>query len=129
MPALVQINQQLQAYPTIATNYIRTGFTFAAIGTTALVTLAPQGIYRFSVYLVITTAQGSQTVTINALFTDDQQAETIAVLNAVSTTAQGQFNGSAIIENTSTANNISFSLATTATTAVGNFYIVVERLF
>ena len=127
---LIQTPEQLQAYPAIVTNYLKTSFTFAAIGTTALVTAAAPGLYRFSVYLDVTTAQASQTVTVNALWTDDGAAQTLAVLNAVSTTTVNTyFQGSVLIENVSAANNISFSLATTATTAVGNFYIIVERLF
>ena len=127
---LLQTQQQLQAYPTIVANYLKTSFTFAAIGTTALVTTAAPGIYRFNVYLDVTTAQGSQTVTVNALWTDDGAAQTLAVLNAVSTTTVNTyFQGSVIIDNASAANNISFSVTTTATTAVGNIYIVVERLF
>ena len=126
--ALLSTNQQQQQYPIVAGYAFKTAFTFAAVGSTVILTNASAGIYRFNVSAIITTAQGSDTLTVNALYTDDQQAETIAVLNAVSTASQGQFNGSAIIENTAAA-NISYSVTTTATTAVGNIYILIERLF
>ena len=126
--ALVQANEQTQLYPTIAGSYLRSAFTFAAISSTTIVANAPPGLYRFSVYLVVTTAQSSQTVTVNAIWADDQQTNTVAVLSAVSTTSQGYFQGSTVMENTATA-NLNFSMSAAATTAVGNFYILIERLF
>ena len=126
--ALNALNQTATPWPVMVGNWLKTAFTFAAVGTTTIVPNAPPGLYRFNVYAVVTTAQSSQTLTVNAVYTDDQAAETVAVLNAVSTTATGPFQGSVIIQNTATA-NLSYSVATTATTAIGNIYIVVERIF
>jgi hypothetical protein len=126
--ALGPSNQAATPYPVVVGSWQKTVFTFTAIGSFVIVANAPPGLYRYTAVAIITTAQASQSVTVNAIVTDDQQAETIAVLSAVSTTAQGQFNGQTVLENTATA-NLSLSVAATATTAVGNIYVVVERIF
>ena len=127
--ALVPASQQQQQYPIVAGYALKTGFTIAAFGPSVILTNAAPGIYRFSVSAIITTAEAAHTVTVNAICTDDQQAETVAVISAASTAAQGQFNGVQVLENTATA-NISWSIATTDVgTGVGNFYVLVERLF
>ena len=126
--ALTALNQTSTPWPVMVGNWLKTAFTFAAVGTTTIVPSAPPGLYRMNVYVVITTAQAADAVTVNAIYTDDQQAETVAVINGVSTAAQGAFQGSVILQNTATA-NISYSVTTTASTAVGNIYIVVERIF
>jgi hypothetical protein len=126
--ALSPASQQQNCFPVVMGAVQKTAFTFAAISSTPVVVNAPPGIYRFFVYAVITTAQSSDTLTVNAIWTDDFQANTVAILSAVSTTSQGYFQGQSVIENTATA-NINYSVSTTATTAVGNIYIVVERVF
>ena len=126
--ALTAANQIVTPYPVVVGSWQKTAFTFAAVGSFAVVANAPPGLYRYTVSAIITTAQGSQTLTVNAIVTDDQQAETVAVLSAVSTTAQGQFNGQTVLENTATA-NLNLSVATTASSAVGNIYVVIERIF
>ena len=127
--ALVSTNQQAQQYPIVAGFAFVTGAVCAAISSTVILTNAPRGLYRFNVSLIATTLESGKTVTVNAIYTDDLQAETVAVISAVSITSTAQFNASAIIENTATA-NISYSVATTATgTGAGNIYITIERLF
>lgn len=126
--ALTALNQAPQPYPTMVGNIVKTAFTFATVSSTAVTPTIPAGIYRFSVYAVVTTAQGSDTLTVNAIWTDDFQANTIAVLSAVSTASQGYFQGSTLMELTASS-TVNYSVATTATTAVGNIYIVVERIF
>jgi len=126
--ALQQSNQIVTSSPVMMGHILYSAFTFGAVSSTVVVANAPAGLYRFSCYAVVTTAQGSQTLTVNAIWTDDFGANTVAVLSAVSTTAQGYFQGSTLMENTATA-NLSYSIAATATTAIGNIYIVVERIY
>jgi hypothetical protein len=76
---------------------------------------------------VITTL-GTSTLTANAIFTDAAKAETVAVLNGVSVTATGTFQGTQLIENIATA-NLSYSVTLAGASAVWNLYILVERLF
>ncbi len=127
--ALNSLNQGPTPFPVIMGNFLKTGFTIAAIGSTPIVLSAPPGLYRYTAVVVITTLEAAHTITVNAIVTDDQQAETVAIINAFSTASVGQANGTATLENTATA-NLSFSVTTTDLgTAVGNIYIVVERLF
>lgn len=127
--ALNSLNQGATPFPVMVGNFLKTAFTIAAIGSTTIVANAPPGIYRYTAIVIITTAEAAHTVTVNAIVTDDLQAETVAVINGVSTASQAQFNGTQTLENTATA-NLAFSVTTTDTgTAVGNIYIVVERIF
>jgi len=96
--ALGPANQQQQPNPVICGYAFKTGFTFTAFGPAVILTNAAPGLYRFSAIVIITTTQASDAVTVNVICTDDQQAETVAILSGVST-------------------------------ASGNIYIVVERLF
>lgn len=127
--ALNSLNQEMKSYPIIMGNFLKTAFTIAAIGSTPIVLSAPPGIYRYTAIVIITTLEAAHTITVNAIVTDDLQIETVAIISAFSTASTGQANGTAILENTATA-NLNFSVTTTDTgTAVGNIYIVVERLF
>lgn len=128
--ALNAANQKLYSAVELVGSAQKTAFTIAAFGSSVLVVNAPAGLYDFKVCLVLTTLEGSShTVTVNAIYTDDLQSETLPVMNAQTTAATGTFSASAIIENTAAA-NISWSIATTDTgTAIGNFYIAVLRIF
>ena len=127
--ALTLQNQFTQPYPVMVGNKQYTAFTFAAVSSTALTPTLSAGLYRFNVYLVTTTGV-SETVTVNVIYTDDQQAQTKAVLSAVDVTATGNaYSGVAILELTG-ASTINYSIAIgTGSTAVGNIYMVAERIF
>ena len=127
--ALTTLSQAQPPYPVVVGSFLKTAFTIAAIGSTPIVVNAPPGIYRFTAIVIITTLEAAHAVTVNAIVTDDLQAETVAIISAASTASTGQFNGSQVLENTAIA-NLSFSVTTTDTgTAIGNIYIVVERIF
>jgi hypothetical protein len=125
---LTALNQQGQPYPVIYGHILYTGWTIVAVGSTIIVPSAPPGIYRYSGVLIITTAQASDAITVNGIWTDDLQAETVAIFNGTSTASTGQFSASILAENTATA-NLSYSVTTTATSAVANLYLVVERIY
>jgi hypothetical protein len=127
--ALTTLSQAQPPYPVVVGSFLKTGVAIAAIGSTTIVANAPPGIYRYTAIVIITTLEAAHTVTVNAIVTDDLQAETVAIISAASTAATGQFNGTQVLENTATA-NLNFSVTTTDTgTAVGNIYIIVERIF
>ncbi len=127
--ALNALNQAQPPYPVVVGSVIKTAFTFAAVGSTPVVVNAPPGLYRFTAVVIVTTVEAAHTVTVNAIVTDDQQAETIAIINAFSTATVGTTSGTVTLENTATA-NLSFSVATTDVgTGVGNIYLTVERIF
>ncbi len=127
--ALTTLSQAQPPYPVVVGSLLKTAFTIAAVSSTPIVISAPPGLYRYTAVVVITTVEAAHTVTVNAIVTDDQQSETVAIISAFSTASAGTSSGTVTLENTATA-NLSFSIATTDTgTGVGNFYITVERIF
>lgn len=126
MANLTTATQQQLLEPVIVGQVVLGGVS-SAVGSTTIVTNAPAGLYRYTMSLVIT-ATGTSTLTANAIYTDAKGAETIAVLNGVSVTATGQFNGTMLAENIGTA-NLNYSVTLGGSGATWNLYIIVERLF
>lgn len=118
------ITTQQQPNLPIVSGTVNLGGQTGAVSSTVIIASAPVGLYRFTVCVVVTVAGTS--ITVNAIYTDDAKAETVAVVSAASTAATGNITATAMIEN-SAVGNISFS--TSGTTGTYNLYIIVERLF
>lgn len=126
--ALSQTNEQAPLQPQIVAYVV--GSKSAAIGSTVLFPSAPPGVYRATCVQVITTGGTSGTLVSNIIATDDFQANTLALATNANIATQGQANGSAVFENTATA-NISYSVVAGGTfgSCVYSLYLILERLF
>lgn len=90
----------------------RTGVA-AAIGSTGIFGAIPdKGLYALEVYLAVTTAgNAGDTCTVTITWTDDAQAESVAVISVVSVAAKGQFQARRLIENNSASVNPAYSVS------------------
>lgn len=100
-------------------------------GPTTLITNAPAGLYRVDFYSVVTTAGvGGTSFSLNLIYTDAKQAQTVAAFTN-STFAAGNVNaGTFVVQNQAVA-NINFSVTEVgvfSTHPVLALYIVVTRL-
>lgn len=84
----------------------------AAIGAANLFTTTPlKGLYVVDVYLAVTTAgTAGDTCSVTIAWTDDAQAESVAVISAVSVAAKGFFTARQLVETTGAA-NVTYALA------------------
>jgi hypothetical protein len=80
------------------------------VGSTNILASAPAGVYRVSVYYVVTTAGTVGTsITVNLTYTDAQQAQTISTLNSSGLTL-GQFVTGAFVIQQQATGNISYTI-------------------
>ena len=127
--ALTKSNQQLPLSPVICAEAILTAQA-AVLGSTTIFPSAPPGIYKMDVVLIVTTGGASGNLVVNAIVTDDLQAETIAGATIANLSSTGQANAVVVFENTATANiNYSITAGGTFGSCVYNAYIILERLF
>src|SRR5207247_4668458 len=99
----------------------------ASIGATTVYTTTHAGLYRMSGYAVFTAVTTPGNLTLSALYTDPQQAQTIAFDNALPYGAVGAFIQGSCVFYATRRSVIQFS---TTLTGVGtyNVYIRVEGL-
>ena len=78
----------------------------AAIGATGIFGAVPdKGLYSLEVYLAVTTAgNAGDTCTVTITWTDDSQAESVAVISVVSVAAKGQFQARRLLETNGVVN-------------------------
>lgn len=98
-------------------------------GSAGIFVAAPnKGLYSLDLYLAVTTAgNGGDTLTVAVTWTDDSQAETVNVFNAVSVGAKGFFQARRLLE-TNGAVNPAFSMTFTKTGAPVVSIRIVARL-
>jgi hypothetical protein len=83
------------------------------VSSTPILTSAPAGVYRVSVYYVVTTAGTVGTaITVNLTYTDAQQAQTISSLTSSGLT-QGQFVTGNFVIQQQAAGNIAYTITET----------------
>lgn len=84
----------------------------AAIGATNLCSATPdKGLYTLEVYLAVTTpGNAGDTCTVTIAWTDDAQAESVAVISLASVAARGQFQARRLVE-TNGATNVTYAVA------------------
>jgi len=104
----------------------KTGQT-ASIGATTAYTTVHAGFYRMSAYWVFTAVTVAGTLTVSALYTDPQQAQTNAFINAVAFAAAGSFAQGSCVFYATTGTTIQFS-TTLVNTGTYNIYVRVESL-
>lgn len=86
----------------------------------------PAGLYRVSVYNVITTANGSSTLTTTIAWTDDSGSRTATPAAAISTASTNFSQGVAIVR--SASSGIQYTATRSGSTAAWALYITVEKL-
>lgn len=102
----------------------------ASIGTTVLQTPAVNGLYRLSYYLEIIATDPTGTITLTLGWTDDNGAQTLDVVNALSLAATGYAQGQ-VVEFAKTTGNITYAVTLAGLTGSPQFnlYVLLERLF
>lgn len=85
------------------------------VGSTTILTSAPSGTYRLTVYYVLTTAGvGGTAITLNVSYTDAQQAQTNSSVTS-SGLVLGQFVQSILVLQQQAAGNITYTITETGT--------------
>jgi len=88
------------------------------VGSTSILTAAPAGAYRISVYYVVTTAGTVGTaITMNITYTDAQQAQTISTITS-SGLVQGQFVTGTLFIQQQASGNINYTITETGSFTV-----------
>jgi hypothetical protein len=104
----------------------KTGQT-VSLGATTVYTTTHAGLYRLSAYLVFTAVTGAGNITITALWTDPQQAQTNAIVNAVAYAAAGNYFQAETVMRCTSGSVIQYSTTQTGT-GTWNIYVRVESL-
>ena len=100
----------------------------AAIGATTIYTPAASGMYRVSVYHLVTTA-GTGTLTTTIGFTDDEGAKTVVPASNIDLSVDTQANtGHSFIRSTAAAITYTVTIAGLAGSPKFSLWIVLERL-
>lgn len=111
--------------PTSATTD-KTGQT-ASIGATTVYTTTHAGFYRLNAYAVVTAVTIAGALTVTALYTDPQQAQTNAFISAIAYTVAGNYDQGSCVFYATTGSVIQFSTTLTGT-ATYSVYVRVEDL-